>query len=125
MFPQPVQKPHPQIWEPVTSSRSLKWAAEHGVNGVMIVEPNDRLKKNIDIYYEAAEKAGFPDMLNRGRFKYGWDARKAPRHHDQPLYPHHHARQGKAGDGTCRPGDGTAVRLLRPVRLRRRRGPPG
>ena len=76
VFPQPVQKPHPQIWEPVTSARSLKWAAEHGVNGVMIVEPNDRLKKNIDIYYEAAEKAGWPDMLNRGKFKYGWDAQK-------------------------------------------------
>jgi len=76
VFPQPLQKPHPQIWEPVTSARSLKWAAEHGVNGVMIVEPNDRLKKNIDIYYEAAEKAGWPDMLNRGQFKYGWDASK-------------------------------------------------
>jgi alkanesulfonate monooxygenase SsuD/methylene tetrahydromethanopterin reductase-like flavin-dependent oxidoreductase (luciferase family) len=76
VFPQPVQKPHPQIWEPLTSPRSIKWAAEHGVNGVFIVEPNDRLKKNIDMYYEAAEKAGFPDMLNRGKFKYGWDAQK-------------------------------------------------
>ena len=28
------------------------------------------------MYYEAAEKAGWPDMLNRGRFKYGWDAQK-------------------------------------------------
>ena len=45
VFPQPVQKPHPQIWEPLTSSRSLKWAAEHGINGVMIVEPNDRLSR--------------------------------------------------------------------------------
>ncbi len=76
VFPQPVQKPHPQIWEPLTSPRSIKWAAEHGVNGVFIVEPNDRLKRNIDMYYEAAEKAGFPDMLNRGKFKYGWDAEK-------------------------------------------------
>ena len=42
----------------------------------MIVEPNDRLRKNIDIYYEAAEKAGWPDMHERGRFKYGWDADK-------------------------------------------------
>ncbi len=76
VFPQPVQKPHPQLWEPVTSSRSIKWAAEKGLNGVMIVEPNDRLRKNIDIYYEAAEKAGWPDMHGRGRFKYGWDAAK-------------------------------------------------
>ena len=30
VFPQPVQKPHPQLWEPVTSSRSIKWAAQKG-----------------------------------------------------------------------------------------------
>jgi alkanesulfonate monooxygenase SsuD/methylene tetrahydromethanopterin reductase-like flavin-dependent oxidoreductase (luciferase family) len=76
VFPQPVQKPHPQIWEPLTSARSIKWAAEHGINGVFIVEPNDRMKRNIDLYYETAEKAGWPDMLNRGKFKYGWDAQK-------------------------------------------------
>ena len=125
VFPQPVQKPHPQIWEPLTSARSIKWAAEHGINGVIIVEPNDRLKKNIDIYYEAAEKAGWPDMLNRGRFKYRLGRAEAPRHHDQPLHPHHHARQGEAGAGPRRARDGTAVRLLRAVRLRRRRGAAG
>ena len=76
VFPQPVQKPHPQLWEPLTSARSLKWAAEHGINGVMIAEPNDRLRRNIEIYHEAAEKAGWPDMLNRGSFKFGWDAEK-------------------------------------------------
>src|SRR5947207_846078 len=76
VFPQPVQKPHPQLWEPLTSGRSLKFAAEHGINGVMIAEPNDRLRRNIEIYYEAAEKAGFPDMHNRGRLKFGWDAEK-------------------------------------------------
>jgi alkanesulfonate monooxygenase SsuD/methylene tetrahydromethanopterin reductase-like flavin-dependent oxidoreductase (luciferase family) len=76
VFPQPVQKPHPQLWEPLTSARSLKWAAEHGLNGVMIAEPNDRLRRNIEIYHEAAEKAGWPDMLNRGSFKFGWDAAK-------------------------------------------------
>ena len=76
VFPQPLQKPHPQLWEPLTSARSLKFAAEHGINGVMIAEPNDRLRRNIEIYYEAAEKAGFPDMLGRGRFKFGWDAGK-------------------------------------------------
>src|SRR6266852_2840210 len=57
-------------------ARSIKWAAQKGLNGVMIVEPNDRLRKNIDIYYEEAEKAGWPDMHGRGRFKYGWDAAK-------------------------------------------------
>src|SRR5262249_58882691 len=76
VFPQPLQKPHPQLWEPLTSARSLKFAAERGINGVMIAEPNDRLRRNLEIYYEAAEKAGFPDMLGRGRFKFGWDAEK-------------------------------------------------
>ena len=42
----------------------------------MIAEPNDRLRRNIEIYHEAAEKANWPDMLNRGSFKFGWDAGK-------------------------------------------------
>lgn len=74
VYPQPVQKPYPQMWEPLTSPRSIQFAAQHGVNGYFIVEPNARLKQNIDMYYEAAEKAGWPDRLGRGEFKYGWDA---------------------------------------------------
>src|SRR5207237_403212 len=35
-----------------------------------------RLKRNIEIYYEEAEKNGWPDRLNRGRWKFGWDAEK-------------------------------------------------
>ena len=42
----------------------------------MIAQPNDRLRRNIKIYHEAAEKAGWPDMLNRGSCKFGWDAAK-------------------------------------------------
>jgi alkanesulfonate monooxygenase SsuD/methylene tetrahydromethanopterin reductase-like flavin-dependent oxidoreductase (luciferase family) len=76
VYPQPLQKPYPQIWEPLTSPRSIRWAAERGINGYFIVEPNSRLKKNIELYYEAAEKADWPDRQGRGRFKYGWDADK-------------------------------------------------
>lgn len=76
VFPQPLQKPYPQIWEPLTSPRSIKFAAQKGVNGYFIVEPNSRLRKNIDMYYEEAQKAGWPDRLNRGKFKFGWDATK-------------------------------------------------
>lgn len=76
VFPQPLQKPHPQFWEPLTTGRSIRWAAERGVNGYFIVEPISRLRRNIEVYYEAAEKAGWPDRLNRGPFKYGWDAEK-------------------------------------------------
>jgi alkanesulfonate monooxygenase SsuD/methylene tetrahydromethanopterin reductase-like flavin-dependent oxidoreductase (luciferase family) len=76
VFPQPAQKPYPQIWQPLTTPRSIRWAAEHGVNGYFIVEPNSRLRRNIELYYEAGEKAGWPDRLNRGRPKFGWDAQK-------------------------------------------------
>ncbi len=76
VFPQPLQKPHPQVWEPLTSPRSIEWAARHGVNGYFIAEPNAFLKERIEAYYEAAEKHGWPDRLQRGAFKYGWDAEK-------------------------------------------------
>ena len=74
VYPQPVQKPHPQIWQPLTSPRSIQFAAEHGINGYFIVEPNARLKQNIDMYFEAAAKGGWADRLDRGEFKYGWDS---------------------------------------------------
>ncbi|MPY93573.1 MAG: LLM class flavin-dependent oxidoreductase [Acidimicrobiia bacterium] len=76
VYPQPLQKPHPQVWEPLTSPRSIKFAAQNGVNGYFIVEPKSRLRQNIELYYEEAEKAGWPDRLDRGPFKFGWDAEK-------------------------------------------------
>lgn len=76
VFPRPLQQPHPQLWEPLTSPRSIKFCAAKGVNGYFIIEPNSRLKQNIELYYEEAERHGWPDRLNRGAFKYGWDAEK-------------------------------------------------
>jgi alkanesulfonate monooxygenase SsuD/methylene tetrahydromethanopterin reductase-like flavin-dependent oxidoreductase (luciferase family) len=76
VYPQPLQKPYPQVWEPLTSPRSVRFAAEKGVNGYFIVEPNSRLRHMIALYYEEAEKAGWPDRLGRGPFRYGWDAEK-------------------------------------------------
>jgi alkanesulfonate monooxygenase SsuD/methylene tetrahydromethanopterin reductase-like flavin-dependent oxidoreductase (luciferase family) len=76
VFPQPLQKPHPQIWQPLTSDRSIKWVAEHGLNGFFMTENNSRLKRNLKIYHETAEKNGFPDLKDRGEFKYGWDSDK-------------------------------------------------
>ncbi|MBF6568268.1 MAG: LLM class flavin-dependent oxidoreductase [Candidatus Binataceae bacterium] len=73
VFPQPLQKPYPQMWEPLTTERSIRWAARHGINGYFVVEPNGRLRKNIDMYYSEAAQKGWPDRLNRGQFKYGWD----------------------------------------------------
>jgi alkanesulfonate monooxygenase SsuD/methylene tetrahydromethanopterin reductase-like flavin-dependent oxidoreductase (luciferase family) len=76
VYPQPLQKPYPQMWEPLTSPRSIRFAAERGINGYFIVEPNSRLKQNIDLYHEEAEKAGWPDRQDRGEFKRGWDAER-------------------------------------------------
>jgi hypothetical protein len=52
VFPQPLQRPYPQMWEPLTTERSIRWAAQRGINGYFIVEPISRLRKNIEIYYE-------------------------------------------------------------------------
>src|SRR2546427_7113620 len=76
VFPQPLQKPHPQVWEPVTSERSIRWAARHAVNAFTVPEPTSRLKRNIEMYYEEAEKHGWPDRLQRGGWKFGWDGAK-------------------------------------------------
>lgn len=74
VYPQPVQKPHPQIWEPSTSERSIRWSARHGINGYFVAEPNARMKKAVDAYYDEAEQAGWPDRLGLGEFKYPYDA---------------------------------------------------
>jgi len=76
VYPQPLQKPHPQMWEPITSERSARWAADRGINAYFIVEPSSRVRQMIDIYYDQAEKQGWPDRLGRGPFKYGWDAER-------------------------------------------------
>ena len=76
VFPQPVQKPHPQVWIPVTSERTIRWAAQNKINAYTVPEPVSRLKRNIEIYYEEAEKCDWPDRLDRGPFKFGWDADK-------------------------------------------------
>jgi alkanesulfonate monooxygenase SsuD/methylene tetrahydromethanopterin reductase-like flavin-dependent oxidoreductase (luciferase family) len=73
VFPKPLQKPYPQIWQPLTSGRSIKYAAEHGVNGYFNASTNERLKRDMDRYYTAAEAAGWPDRLDRGEFAFGWD----------------------------------------------------
>ncbi len=76
VFPQPLQKPYPQMWEPLTTERSIRWAAQRGINGYFIVEPNSRLRKNIETYYEESEKNGWPDRSGRGKYKFGWDAER-------------------------------------------------
>lgn len=78
VFPQPQQKPHPQLWLPATSYRSIKWAARNAVNCISFGDPN--VGKKMDVYMEAAEEADWPDIdpeKNGEPFKWGYDeARK-------------------------------------------------
>jgi alkanesulfonate monooxygenase SsuD/methylene tetrahydromethanopterin reductase-like flavin-dependent oxidoreductase (luciferase family) len=73
VLPQPVQKPHPQIWEPFASDRSIRYAASHGLNGNFTIATARQLKEKIGVYMAAAEAAGWPDYQDRGEFKRGWD----------------------------------------------------
>jgi len=74
--PQPLQKPYPQFWMPMTTKRSAVWAATHGVNGIYAATPNSLLARELDLYHKAAEQAGWPDRLGRGEFKRGWDSER-------------------------------------------------
>lgn len=76
VYPQPVQKPHPQLWQPVTSDRSMQWAARNGVNAVIALRPHSQVQSMVDTYYETAEEAGWPDRrpeYDGEPFRYGWD----------------------------------------------------
>jgi alkanesulfonate monooxygenase SsuD/methylene tetrahydromethanopterin reductase-like flavin-dependent oxidoreductase (luciferase family) len=74
VFPKPLQRPYPQPWMPIVSERSIRWAARNGINAYIVVEHGSRLRHYVELYMEEAESHGWPDRLDRGEFKYGWDA---------------------------------------------------
>ena len=76
LFPRPLQKPIPQVWQAVISPRSARWAAERGINAFGFADHPNRLRKAVQSYYETCEQHGWPDRLDRGPFKVGWDAEK-------------------------------------------------
>ena len=76
VFPQPIQGPYPPVWQPVTSTRSVEWAARNGVNGQLIPQVASRTRKLIDAYYREAERCDWPDRLDDGEFAYGWDGQR-------------------------------------------------
>jgi alkanesulfonate monooxygenase SsuD/methylene tetrahydromethanopterin reductase-like flavin-dependent oxidoreductase (luciferase family) len=75
-LPRPVQQPHPPLWQLMVSPRSIQNAAQHGFNGYFNLVSNQMLKEQIDGYMKLCESYGWPDMLDRGEFKPGWDADK-------------------------------------------------
>lgn len=79
VFPQPVQNPHPQLWRPISSVRTAIWAAQHGINGCTYCTDFSWVKKLVEAYYNAAEKAAWPDRRREyygQSFNYGWDEQR-------------------------------------------------
>lgn len=76
VYPQPLQSPYPQGWAASGSPRSVAFAAERGLNAFFTLGGPEQIKKDMDFYYSTAEKAGWPDRLGRGQFKYGWDSER-------------------------------------------------
>ncbi|WP_313693574.1 LLM class flavin-dependent oxidoreductase [Halorarum halobium] len=86
VLPKPVQEPFPQLWQPINSSRSVKWAARNGVNPIITLGPAKRISPIVETYYEAAEEAGWPDVrpeYDGEPFAYGWDEE---RHRGVAIY---------------------------------------
>jgi len=76
VFPQPLQEPHPQLWQPVASPRSVTYAAKQGINGYMATGTPSIVSDIVDMYFDAAEEAGWPDHrpeYDGEPFDYGWD----------------------------------------------------
>ncbi len=78
VYPQPLQEPHPPLWQAVSSQRSIKFAAQNGINAYI---PGSSasislIKNLLDSYRSAAEKAGWPDRRPEYEgepFDAGWD----------------------------------------------------
>lgn len=79
VLPKPVQKPYPQFWQPINSTRSVKWAARNGVNPIITLGPAERIAPIVETYYEEAEEHGWPDRrpeYDGESFAYGWDEKR-------------------------------------------------
>jgi len=53
IVPQPVQKPHPPLWQVVDSPSSIEWAAKNDISVIMWIPPVQSLKKRFEIYQQA------------------------------------------------------------------------
>ena len=56
IVPQPVQKPHPPLWQVVDSPSSIEWAAKNDINIIMWIPPVQSLKKRFEIYQKAKDE---------------------------------------------------------------------
>lgn len=56
--PQPLQKPNPPLWQTVDSERSIAYAAQNDINGMIWLPPTDAVARKFKIYQDAAAAAG-------------------------------------------------------------------
>ena len=56
VLPKPFQKPFPPISQVVDGERSIKWAAENGLNTIMWIPTVKALKKRFEIFRDAKSK---------------------------------------------------------------------
>jgi alkanesulfonate monooxygenase SsuD/methylene tetrahydromethanopterin reductase-like flavin-dependent oxidoreductase (luciferase family) len=75
VYPQPLQKPHPQIWQTALGTNSVRSAARRGFNVCHLGAGGDQVRQVLDTYHSEAETAGWPDRLDRGPLRFGWDSR--------------------------------------------------
>jgi len=76
VFPHPLQKPYPPMWQPVSSPRSIRYAAEHGINGYLTTGSISIIQELAELYFKFAEEAGWPDHrpeYDGEPFTFGWD----------------------------------------------------
>ena len=57
IVPQPVQKPHPPLWQMVDSPSSIEWAGKNGINTMMWIPTVKSLKGRFKIYQKAKTEA--------------------------------------------------------------------
>lgn len=55
--PRPYQRPHPPLWQVIDSPRSIKSAAEQGVQGLFWLPPVSALKERFALYSDSATAA--------------------------------------------------------------------
>jgi alkanesulfonate monooxygenase SsuD/methylene tetrahydromethanopterin reductase-like flavin-dependent oxidoreductase (luciferase family) len=62
IIPQPLQKPHPPIWQVVDSPSSIERAAKIGINCIMWIPTVKSLKKRFEIYKNAKSETEKRDV---------------------------------------------------------------
>ena len=67
IMPPPLQQPHPPLWQVIDTPRSIRWAAEHQVNGIFWMPTVKELKIRFELYRETLSQAkGAPAKLGEG-----------------------------------------------------------